>query len=229
MMMKQICFLAVFYGLSQVNAVGQTETYLELNVKDTIQRQAIDIIYSIRLYDPTAYAESGHEKRFNLLGLKELDMILDELNISKIEQYPRDYSIDINTGKEDQGPLVQLPNVMRLEQLYDRLRDYDNVYGDIQEYQLEAMDPLELRLLDKLISSGRDKALQIAKMADKQLGELLILTESPIEISLGSDQTRLSNAWTFYPPLSALPQEYVQSMEPSVVLTKEVKMRFAWR
>lgn len=139
------------------------------------------------------------------------------------------YSIDTTKGKEDQGPLVEVPNVMRLEQLYDRLKDYDNIYGDIQEYYLEAMEPLELRLLKKLISLGRKKAQQIAKMTDKQLGELLILTENPIEISLGSGSASLSNSWTFYPPLSGLPLEYVQSMEPSVVLTKKVRMRFAWK
>lgn len=228
-MLKYTLFLVIFCQLSIFETFGQSEKYLELTVKDTIQRQAIDIIYSIRFFDPVAYAGFNGGKDFNLLEQKELDLILNELDIAKIEKYPRDYSIDITTGEKDQGPLVKLPNVVRLEQLYDRLKDYDNVYGDIQEYKLEAMNPLELRLLERIISLGQKKAQQIAKMTDKQLGELLIFIASPIEVSPGSSGTSLSNSWTFYPPLSALPQQYVQSMEPSVVLTKEVKMRFAWK
>lgn len=91
------------------------------------------------------------------------------------------------------------------------------------QLQFNQLAAAEAELIQKVIR----KARKIGELVDKEIGELLSKEEEHTE-NLEPPAPYTSVGWTFYPPLSALPNEASQPRKARSILRKRVKLRFAW-
>ncbi|MBX2875214.1 MAG: hypothetical protein KTR30_24060 [Saprospiraceae bacterium] len=189
---------------------------------------ASSALYQIFLYDLESFSGTDQQQSFSLLDQKELETIVDELKIKRYKDYATEFSVHISNQTKSTDWVVLIDNLNQLENLYERLKVYNNVYGSILEFRFEEAPEAELDLIQRLIDQGTRKAQQISRLAGKEIGDLLSLEEEHTDAGQ-SPTADSTTGWTFYPPLSALPNEASKPSKARTTIRKRVKLRFAWK
>lgn len=223
-------YMLVTLGLLTIIWTGlfaQTAKFIEITVEDTVMINSTGILYQIFLYDEEYLSDLSEEESYKLLGKDELETILNELNIQQYKDYATEFSVQIAKPNQSIDLVVLIDDLDILEHCYKRIRGYNNVYGNILEFQFNQLAAAEAELIQKVIEKGIRKAGKIGGLVDKEIGELLSMEEEHTE-NLEPPAPCTSVGWTFYPPLSALPNEAAKPRKARSILRKRVKLSFAW-
>ena len=117
-------------------------------------------------------------------------------------------------------------SVSKMKKFVETLHTYGNVTGTITKAEAGDDDDNEKRLAKKVINRARKQADLIAQSINKQVGEILEISEIPNDPENIGDGTwnlnRMIGGWTAYPPLSAMPSDVVTVM-PGMGLSTKIK------
>lgn len=189
---------------------------------------ATGMLYQIFLYDNGSFSDLNQEKSYKLMGKKELEAIISELNIQRYKDYATEFSAHISKQTQTTELVVLIDDLNLLKRFSERLKSYNNVHGNVLEYRFERHPEAEMTLMPRVLKKGFKKAKRIGELVDKEIGELLSVEEEHME-NLQPQAPYSSADWTIYPPLSALPSEASKPRKARLIVRKRVKLRFAWK
>lgn len=136
--MRYILVTLVLLTLTWIGLFAQTAKFIEITVEDTVMINSTGILYQIFLYDEEYLSDLNQKKSYNLLGKNELEAILNELSIQQYKDYATEFSVQIAKPNQSIDLVVMIDDLDILEHFYKRIRVYNNVYGNVLEFQSQS-------------------------------------------------------------------------------------------
>lgn len=227
-MTKKILIILGLYALIVGTIDAQPSKYLELTVEDTLLVDPTSILYQIVLYDKENFAFANQAQTYHLLDKESVEALIKELKIERSTDDATESAASISHPTTSTEFVLLIENIDLLQSVQERLQGYHNVYSDVLEFRCGNGPEVEMDLVKKCIDQGIRKAQKIGELVGKEIGELLALEEE-LTKSMQKPGPNSTTSWTFHPPLSALPNQGSKATPARTILSKRVKMRFAWK
>lgn len=111
----------------------------------------------------------------------------------------------------------------QLRQFIKSVRNVTGLSGYITSKKFSAMDSAVNKVVQKIVKTSGTQAAAIAAYSGKTLGALLSVKEE------GAETDKVVGGWTSYPPLSALANAEMVSIDPEIIVEKTYRVRYAWK
>ncbi|MFK7756205.1 MAG: hypothetical protein AB8B53_04655 [Flavobacteriales bacterium] len=192
-------FVIICLGLfSTINILGQ-QKYIEVEVVDTIKINPDQYIYGITVFKESE-EQFNNEESSNLLSTEEIEILVERYGLELVNKESSGLRQDFYSIPTT-FYAVKSNSLADLDKLESELKEYINVKGELIDMVTINTADLERKLKLKLINKAESKAIGTALLVNRELGELISLSETELK-----DETSIGgySSWTVYPPLSAL-------------------------
>ena len=169
---------------------AQGEGFIEVQVEDFVTVKPKTISYEVVIKQPKIEPPKNFDhysqrfdydkeaKKYFQAKQKELKSKLASKGFKLLDDDELGYGTNQNYSYHNQRYVVQMKNQQELNRLVTLLKSLDFVRGNIHRVNYKKTTELEEALMTKLMKKATEKAQRIARLAKKQLGEVLWVSET---------------------------------------------------